>query len=569
MGSTASSCSATGSGSCFPTYPGSERFAVYRRVAVTGEPCRTDDVYHEQAWAGTPLATRVVDSIIASMGENLVVSARDVTERRRTEEELRLRAELLDLAHDAVIVRDPAESRVTFWNREAHAIYGYSPAEALGQVTHELLATVFPESREAVDDALAREGQWVGELRHTRKDGTVIVVSSRQALQRGADGRPSAIIELNSDITERKLVEVELRRLAAGVDSSADAILSKDRDCRITSWNRGAERLYGYTASEIVGQHVSVLVPADRAGEEQAILDRVLRGEDVGRYETQRLAKDGTVIDVSITVSPIRGASGDVIGASSIHRDITEQKRAEEELRLRAELLDLAHDAVIVRDPAESRVTFWNREAQAIYGYSPEEALGRVTHELLATVFPESREAVDDALAREGRWVGELRHTRKDGTVIVVSSRQALQRGADGRPSAIIELNSDITERKRVEEELAHIAGLLGAHRGDQQDGRLGVRRRDRRADVDRRGVPHLRRRADVRSDGGHAGDRGLRSRERADHRCGVQAAGGRGRALRSRARADPRRWAAGLGAHDRPAGDRRRPRCARRRQHQ
>ena len=104
---------------------------------------------------------------------------------------------------------------------------------------------------------------------------------------------------------------------------------------------------------------------------------------------------------------------------------------------------------------------FWNREAQAIYGYSPEEALGRVTHELLATVFPESREAVDDALAREGRWVGELRHTRKDGTVIVVSSRQALQRGADGRPSAIIELNSDITERKRVEEELAHIAGLL------------------------------------------------------------------------------------------------------------
>ncbi len=448
-------------GELFPDYPGSDRFAVYRRVAVTGEPCRTDDVYHEQAWAGTPLATRVVDTILASIGENLVVSARDVTERRRTEQELQLRAELLDLAHDAVIVREPAESRVTFWNREAQAIYGYSPAEALGQVTHELLATVFPESRAAVDDALAREGQWVGELRHTRKDGRVIVVSSRQALQRAADGRPSAIIELNSDVSERKLVEVELRRLAAGVDSSADAILSKDRDCRITSWNRGAERLYGYTASEIVGRPVGVLVPADRAGEERAILDRALRGEDVASYETQRLTKDGTVIDVSITVSPISGTSGDVIGASSIHRDITEQKRAEEELRLRAELLDLAHDAVIVRDPAESRVTFWNREAQAIYGYSPEEALGRITHELLATVCAESREAVDDALAREGRWIGELRHTRKDGGVIVVSSRQALQRAADGRPSAIIELNSDITERKRAEEELAHIAGLL------------------------------------------------------------------------------------------------------------
>ncbi len=146
-------------GELYPRFPGSDRFEVYRRVAVTGESCRTDDVHHEQAWTGTPLSTRVVDTTIASMGENLVVSARDVTERRRSEEELRLRAELLDLAHDAVVVRDPAESRVTFWNREAQAIYGYSPEEALGRVTHELLATVFPESREAVDDALAREGR--------------------------------------------------------------------------------------------------------------------------------------------------------------------------------------------------------------------------------------------------------------------------------------------------------------------------------------------------------------------------------------------------------------------------
>jgi PAS domain S-box-containing protein len=144
--------------------------------------------------------------------------------------------------------------------------------------------------------------------------------------------------------------EVEFRRLAAVVDSSADAILSKDREGRVTSWNRGAESLYGYTASEIVGQLVGVLVPGDRAGEEQAILDRVLAGEDVARYETQRLAKDGSVIDVSITVSPICGTLGEIIGASSIHRDITEQRRAREQLRLRAELLDLAHDAVIVRD---------------------------------------------------------------------------------------------------------------------------------------------------------------------------------------------------------------------------
>jgi PAS domain S-box-containing protein len=259
----------------------------------------------------------------------------------------------------------------------------------------------------------------------------------------------------------RAAEEVELVTLAAVVDRLADAILSKDREGRITSWNRGARSVYGYAASEIVGQPIGVLVPGDRAGEEQAILDRVLAGEDVARYETQRRAKDGSVIDVSITVSPIWGASGEVIGALSIHRDITEQRRAREELRLRAELLDLAHDAVIVRDPVESRVTFWNREAQDIYGYSAAQALGRVTHELLATVFPDSREVVDDALAQKGRWIGELRHSRNDGGVIVVSSRQALQRGSDGRPIAIIELNSDITERKRAEQELERISGLL------------------------------------------------------------------------------------------------------------
>ena len=197
-------------GELFPQFPGSDRFAVYRRVAETGEPCRSDAVQGEGAWAGTLLATRVIDAVIAPMGENLVVSARDVTERKRDEQELRLRGELLELAHDAVIVRDPVESRVRFWNREAETIYGYSRSEAIGRVTHELLGTVFPESQETVDGALAREGRWDGELRHTHKDGMVIIVSSRQALARDEDGRPLAIIALNSDITERKRAEEEL-----------------------------------------------------------------------------------------------------------------------------------------------------------------------------------------------------------------------------------------------------------------------------------------------------------------------------------------------------------------------
>jgi PAS domain S-box-containing protein len=143
------------------------------------------------------------------------VSSREVTDgdEQRRGVEAELRAELLDLVHDAVIVREPAESRVTFWNRGAEAMYGYSSAEAVGRVTHELLATVFPESREAVDDALGRDGVWDGELHHTRKDGAVIIVTSRQALERDEDGPPLAIIELNSDVTDRRRAGQEIRTL--------------------------------------------------------------------------------------------------------------------------------------------------------------------------------------------------------------------------------------------------------------------------------------------------------------------------------------------------------------------
>ena len=261
-----------------------------------------------------------------------MITARDTTERKRAEQELQLRAELLDLAHDAVIVRDSSESRVTFWNREAQAIYGYSPAEARGRVVHELLATVFPESREAVDDALAQDGRWVGELRHTRKDGTVIVVSSRMALQRGADGRPIAIIELNSDITARRHAEQSHRRLAAIVNSTHDAVLAADSDGIIVEWNRGAEALYGYTPAEAIGRPASMLSPPELAREQTALLQHVAAGGDVDQHDTERVRKDGVRVPVSLTISPIRDASGQVVGIAGIARDISDRKRHEAEL---------------------------------------------------------------------------------------------------------------------------------------------------------------------------------------------------------------------------------------------
>jgi PAS domain S-box-containing protein len=287
----------------------------------------------------------VFDTVIASMGEELVVSARDVTERKRSEQELRLRAELLDLAHDAVIVWDPFDGRVTFWNREAEAIYGYSRTEAINRVIHEMLATVFPDSRQAVDDALARGGRWDGELRHTRKDGEVIVVSSRQALQRGEDGRPIAVIELNSDITERKRTEEELAETAGLLERTQQ--ISKtggweyDLATGKLTWTDEVYRIYGS------GERGSGPVELERAISAfdtesapiiSAALERLGADGEPSDLEVGLIRADGQRIWVRVVGEAVIEA-GRVVRVRGIIADVTDRRLVQEEIRtLNAEL---------------------------------------------------------------------------------------------------------------------------------------------------------------------------------------------------------------------------------------
>ncbi len=325
-------------GELFPQFPGSEHFEVYRRVASTGEPCRTDDLELPHTWGGSALATRVVDTVIASMGEELVVSARDVTKRKRDEQELRLRAELLDLAHDAVIVRDPFDNRVTFWNREAEAIYGYSRAEAINSVTHELLATVFPDSREAVDDVLAREGRWVGELRHTRKDADVIVVSSRQALQRDQDGRPIAIIELNSDITERKRSDEQLARVAALLERTEEITNTGGWEYDLvtgkTTWTSEVYRIFGLDPNSHPPEPAQAITAydADSAPIIAAAFDRLVAEAEPWDLELGLVRTDGERTWVRVIGQPVIEAER-VVRVTGTISDVSDRRRAEEEIR--------------------------------------------------------------------------------------------------------------------------------------------------------------------------------------------------------------------------------------------
>ncbi len=255
-------------------------------------------------------------------------------ETQLQEQSTQLQAHLIELAHDAIIVRDQA-SVIVSWNRGAEELYGWAAQEAIGKVTHELLQTRFPESREALDSFLATGEQWEGELTHRRKDGAQVIVESRQVITRNSPNLPIAILEINRDITERKQRELENqeqnRQLAALVESSDISIIGKTREGIITSWNKAAERMYGYKTEEAVGRSITLIFPPDRQDEFARIMEQILLGERVDLYETARLRKDGSVLPVSVTISPIHDSEGHIIGASDIAHDITERKRVEEQ----------------------------------------------------------------------------------------------------------------------------------------------------------------------------------------------------------------------------------------------
>jgi PAS domain S-box-containing protein len=266
--------------------------------------------------------------------------------------------------------------------------------------------------------------------------------------------------ELCTDMNHRKHGEIAAMRLAAVVQSSHDAIVGKTVKGIITDWNQGAERIFGYKPKEIIGKSILTLIPREQHSEETEILRRIRRGQSVDHYETIRRRKDGRLIDVSLTISPIKDRKGKIIGVSKIAREITAQKKANQRLAEQARLLDLSTDAIIVRD-VKDRVTYWNKGATKIYGYTREEALGKVTHDLLKAEHPEPLPKIYQKLLRDNRWEGEIVHTGRDGRRLTMFSRWALDRDAQGSRAYILETNNDITRRKEAEAALQKSKELL------------------------------------------------------------------------------------------------------------
>jgi PAS domain S-box-containing protein len=400
----------------------------------------------------------------------------DISERKRSEEALRASEqhfrEIVNTTHEAFISMDEA-GRITAWNPEAETTFGWSEDEALGR---NLAETIIPDRYRQAH----RRG-----LEQFFESGRSAVLNRRieiEALHRDGHEFPIEMTitairtgsgyVFNSflhDISERKQAEQALRRLAEIIEASGDAIFSTGTGGEITSWNAGAERLYGYTPEEAIGGSLRMLVAPDNPRDFD-VLERALGGGRLDDHETDQLRKDGSIVPVSLSLSPIRGASGAITGASVIARDRTERKRAEDALREVQEAFRSAFEdapigmALFSVDPSEDgRLLQVNTSLCSITGYSADELLRTNLHALSHERDQEQELPLsEDLLAgRIPNYQIEKRFVRRDGSPVWVLHNVSTVHDASGRLLYGIAQAQDITERKRAEDGLTRVAAEL------------------------------------------------------------------------------------------------------------
>jgi PAS domain S-box-containing protein len=401
-----------------------------------------------------------------------VLVFRDITERRkverRTQESERRKAAVIRASLDCIIKIDH-KGRITEFNPAAEQTFGYRREDVMGRQMAELV--IPPSLREQHRQGMAHylatgEGPILDkriEKTALRADGTEFPVELSVS-RIPVDGPPLFAAFLR-DITDRKQMQESERRLASVVESSDDAIISKSLDGIIESWNAAAERLFGYTAGQAVGRHISLLIPADRADEEDRIIASLRAGERVDHFETVRLRSDGRPVHVSLTISPIKDAAGRVVGASKIARDVTERKRLQEMER------EAEHRLRFIMDSMPQKIFTAKPNGDVDY-------LNPVWTEFTGLSFEQIREwgwtqfiHPDDVQENVRVWkrsidTGEKFHfehrfRRADGEYRWHLSRALPMRDAEGQVVMWIGSNTDIHEQRRTANKLRQLAADL------------------------------------------------------------------------------------------------------------
>lgn len=405
-----------------------------------------------------------------SRGVSSDVTHRVVSERRLREREAenRLLAEIVSQSQDAIITRD-LDNRIVTWNAGATMLFGHSAADVVGRNATELLG--LDRSAETIALRIADLRAGVSMTRRTRirtAADRMVDIEIRQSPLRDAEGRLIGQITISRDLTERLETEQALRAsearnrlLAAVVEQSSEAILIKDLDNIVLSWNAGAERMYGWSQAEAVGRNITLLLRPSATGTDVARRIAQVRRGVPDAWRTVSYRRDGTLIHVDVNVSPLFDESGRHIGEISMVRDITEREQAEAALRVTqarnrelALIVDQSYDAIITKD-THNRILTWNRGAERIFGWSAAEAVGR---NFLSLTVPDASEpelrAAIERIETHTADTWEAVRLTKDGRRIHVEVSLSPLFDEDGKHLGEISINRDISERVQAEEAL-------------------------------------------------------------------------------------------------------------------
>jgi PAS domain S-box-containing protein len=399
--------------------------------------------------------------------------------RSRTASEAALK-ELADqkfaLDQHAIVAITDVQGTITYVNDKFCAISQYSREELIGQ-NHRILNSGYhpKDFFQQMYHTIADGKVWHGEIRNRAKDGSIYWVDTTIVPFLTSEGKPRQYMAIRADITERKRGESALKESLATSDRAlkelADQKFALDQHAivaitdvqgTITYVNEKFCAISQYPKEELIGQNHRILNSGHHPKEFFQRMYQDIANGKVWHGEIKNRAKDGSIYWVDTTIVPFMRAEGKPRQYVAIRADITERRRIEEALREQAQVMDSAQ--VFVRD-MESRVVFWPRGAEKLYGFNSQEALGIRSHDLFHTKFPEPLETIEKKVFETGIWEGELIHRKRDGSTITVTSAWMLHRDSQGRPVRILETNVDITARKLAQERLAAQAEELAASR--------------------------------------------------------------------------------------------------------
>nr|WP_314628754.1 PAS domain S-box protein [uncultured Noviherbaspirillum sp.] len=364
---------------------------------------------------------------------------------------------IIESSDDAIVCKDLA-GRITVWNDGAKALFGYTAQEMIGHSIKVLIPTERRDEESLILNKIMA-GEKVAHFDTVRRHraGHLLHVSVAISPIRDSAGCIVGASKIARDISRQKALAAAARQFEAIVASSDDAIVSKSLDGTVLSWNAAAEAIFGFSAAEMIGQSLHALIPPEKSGEEDDILRQLRAGQKVDHLETVRRCKDGRLVDVSVTSSPIFDTHGKVIGASKIARDITARKRGEARLRLTSQVFGSTHEGILITDE-KGLIVEVNQSFQRISGYRRDELLGRSPLMFSSSrQGPEAQARMLAALAETGAYQGEAWSRRKDGQAYASLLSVSVIADAAGKVQNYVALIADITPLRAKQEELERL----------------------------------------------------------------------------------------------------------------